>query len=254
MRLAGYIKAYKEFMFTIPIYTNGKELFFHEVDSNYKIRKFNKTEVSEDLIQIKNDISFKEKSYGAIVFVGEKNDLITEEFEESIKKISNYLEHKTQKNQFLSVKEDVSYFESLIPKVRKSHFYRVKQNELRFTYNDVRYILEFLNQNTHHSAAYTYKDLITSVYEKVVNSVNKEKAIVECKNEIVQISTPVITVINRNFNPNKRIKLNKLARKRPAPKKQNLKRGDIGAKIIFIKNIIEKVEGKQGTNPKINVK
>lgn len=113
MKLAGYIKPYKELIFTIPIYTDGIEFFTHDVDLNYKIKGFDKTNVF-NLIEIGENTEFKKGVYGAIIFIGKKNDLIIKPFEESLKEISEYLLNETKTNEFIYVKEDLSYFKSLL--------------------------------------------------------------------------------------------------------------------------------------------
>lgn len=256
MKLAGYIKAYKEFMFTIPIYTNGDEFFSHDVDTKYRITKFNKIDFTDNLIKTHRNVEFRKDSHGALIFVGEKGDLFLGSFEDIVKIVKRYLQDKTPKDQFLDVKEDISYFESLIPEAKKTQRYRVaKPNENRISYNDIRYIINFLNHNNPYNATFNHRDLINSVYEKVANSDNKEKAIIEFRNEIIQLATPVFSIpINRNLNPHKKIKLNKLVRKKPTPTRQNIRKQNIEEKVIFIKDIIEKIEGKQGANPKLIIK
>lgn len=255
MKLAGYIKAYKEFIFTIPVYTDDKEYFYHNVDENYRIIEFNKTAPSENLIPFKNSLKFEKNYHGAIVFVGKNNDLIIDNFEDGIKKTKHYLESKTQKNEFLNVKEDLLYFEAFIVERKKFSNHKVaEQNNNRISWVEIQYVVKFLNPNNKLIPINNYRHIITSAYDKVANSENKEKAIIEFRNEITKLSTPVFNVqINRNLNPYKKIKLNKSIRKTLVPKKLYLKKSNIEAKVILIKEIIEKIEEKQKENPmKVN--
>lgn len=111
MRLAGYLNALKENSFAIPVYTDRTDYYFHNVDSNYKIIGFYKVEINNLKINecyLSN--SFNINEFGAYVFIGRNNYLNYNVLSESIYEVDKYLNETTDKNKFLSIKEDVDLF------------------------------------------------------------------------------------------------------------------------------------------------
>lgn len=111
MRLAGYLNALKENSFAIPVYTDRTDYYFHNVDSNYKIIGFYKVENNNLRINecyLSN--SFKINEFGAYVFIGRNNYLNYNVLSESIYEVDKYLYETTDKDKFLSIKEDVDSF------------------------------------------------------------------------------------------------------------------------------------------------
>lgn len=240
MKLLGYIEAYKELMFTIPVYTDNGEYFFHEVDTSYKIsgfNKFNESNFSEKLIIITTNFEFKKGNFGAIVFKGEEDDLIYDRFENGINRVKRYLSIKTKDHQFLNVKEDVFFFESLIPKKIVYWSQKTPPKNIAIS-SDVQYVLNYLNQNS--KSGLDLGDLISALYDKVLKSDNKEKAIAEFKKDFGKVKPATIGVILP-----RQIGRAKLIRKRASSKRSSYRNTkDLNSKVVFLKAIIEEIEKK----------
>lgn len=111
MRLAGYLKALKENSFAIPVYSENGKFFFHNVDENYKIIEFYDSGLeNNNFIKCYLSTEFKINDFGAYVFVGSNNYLNYNILSKNIFEVENYLNDTTDKEKFLSVKEDVKSF------------------------------------------------------------------------------------------------------------------------------------------------
>lgn len=111
MRFAGYLNALKENSFAIPVYTDSSNYYFHKVNENYKITEFHKVEningiINEGYLSKHFDIN----DFGVYVFVGRNNYLNYNILSESINEVDKYLNETTDKDKFLSIKEDVALF------------------------------------------------------------------------------------------------------------------------------------------------
>lgn len=249
MKLVGYIEPYKELIFTIPIYTENSEYFFHEVDSSYKISgfyKFNESDSLEKLITIPTNLDFSKGNPGAIIFKGKKDDLIADRLENGIKEVKNYLKVMTKHNQFLSVKEDVSFFESLIPEKNISSTRRTDTKK-RLINPDTQYILKYLETNQN-EVAYYASIIIVSLFQKVLNSDDQEKAIIEFKRDIKKIKPGTIRVsASRQLRSSQSArKLGNMVRKRGLPQIDRYKSiNDLDSKVVMLKTIIEGIEKKR---------
>lgn len=241
MKLIGYIEPYKELMFTIPIYTNNGEYFYHEVDEYYKVCGFNRfyeSDSSEKFITITNDFDFVIGNFGAIVFKGIRDYLIIDQFEKGVKEVKNYLKITTKDNEFLNIKEDVTFFESLIPKKIEYSSQKTISKDVDIN-NDTKYILDFLDPSKK-----IVKDnyfIIITLYEKVSHSSNIEKAIIEFKRDIDKIKPAII-----KLTPSRSTRRTKPARKRVNPRRrvdpEITSVIDLSSKAAYLKTIIEKME------------
>lgn len=111
MKLVGYLKAFKENSFAIPVYSENGYFFFHNVDENYKIIEFYNARLEKNnFIECYLSTEFKLNDFGAYVFVGENNYLNYNILSNNIFEVKNYLNDNTDKEKFLSVKEDVNFF------------------------------------------------------------------------------------------------------------------------------------------------
>ncbi|MFK7107060.1 hypothetical protein [Flavobacterium oreochromis] len=123
MRLAGYLKELKEDSFTIPIYTDKNDFFYHNVNDDYKIIGFNKADINKNNIQeYYLSIDFKLNGFGAYAFVGKNNYIKCNILSNEIYEIEKYLEDTTDKNKYLSVKEDVKSFIGYLNSIDKFNF------------------------------------------------------------------------------------------------------------------------------------
>lgn len=113
MKLVGYIKEFKECMFTIPIYSDGEEYFFHVVNDDYRILDFIHITDLTNFIEKEIKLDFNIGDVGAVVFVGFDNHLIYGKIR-AILDIEKYLDKLTEETKFLSVKDDVSYFKKVL--------------------------------------------------------------------------------------------------------------------------------------------
>lgn len=112
MKLAGYIKEFKEVMFTVPIYKDKTKYYFHEVDDKYRITgffEFEEEDFREKFISLNVNSNFFIGDFGATIFKGEKCNIIIN----NLKKVKKYL-NNSKYDTFLSIKEDLKYFEDLI--------------------------------------------------------------------------------------------------------------------------------------------
>lgn len=115
MELAGYIKEFKEVMFTIPVYSDGINHYFHRVDDDYIITQFEEISGTiEHFISIDNDLSFRVGEKASIVFKGKDDFLIYDRMSDGIIKVRDYFNNEINPGEFVNAEEDVQYFESLI--------------------------------------------------------------------------------------------------------------------------------------------
>jgi hypothetical protein len=77
MILQGYITPYSDFSFSIPVYTDGKDLFYHQLNKNLRIEEFELLETKNfELINVNNLIEVGIGDFGIIIFIGEKQEAI----------------------------------------------------------------------------------------------------------------------------------------------------------------------------------
>ena len=117
MRLIGYINAFKENSFTIPIYSNGINFFNHYLDEFYIIVDFIKVEIEDDLLnKIYLSTDFKNGSIGACIFAGKENYLFFNQADKIIKEIIAYLDETTSSIEFTNIKREVLMLQELLIK------------------------------------------------------------------------------------------------------------------------------------------
>ena len=74
MKLKGYIKPYSSFSFTIPIYTEGEHLYYHELNDDLIINRFIQIENNDISLYTTQESFFANKGdYGIIIFIGIQN-------------------------------------------------------------------------------------------------------------------------------------------------------------------------------------
>jgi len=92
MRLIGYIKQLKTNSFTIPIYTDGKKMYFHFIDLNFKIIGFEEIKSNYNFEKLFSNENYRVGSKGAIVFVGEEKNVFYGKADKTIYQIELYIE------------------------------------------------------------------------------------------------------------------------------------------------------------------
>lgn len=115
MKLIGYIKAFKENSFTIPIYSNGTNFFYHSLDESYTIIDFIMTEsITENILnKIYLSTAFQKGSIGACVFVGKENYVCFNQADKIVYEIEAYLADTTSDGEFINIKHEVSLLKQL---------------------------------------------------------------------------------------------------------------------------------------------
>jgi hypothetical protein len=107
MRLKGYIQAFKENSFTIPVYGDDNFYYYHSLDDNFKIIDFYKTEISSNYFK-KTYLSqtFDIGSIGAIIFIGCDSYISCNSAYKNINEIINYLNDTTICSKYLNIKNE----------------------------------------------------------------------------------------------------------------------------------------------------
>lgn len=117
MRLIGYIKAFKENSFTIPIYSDGINYFNHYLDEFYTIIDFTKAEIEDHMLnKIYLSTVFIKGSIGACIFAGKENYIFYNQADKLINEIIAYLGETTSSTEYTNIKREVSMLQSLFIK------------------------------------------------------------------------------------------------------------------------------------------
>lgn len=107
MRLKGYIQAFKENSFTIPVYGDDNFYYYHSLDDNFKIIDFYKTEISSNYFKkIYLSQTFDIGSTGAIIFIGCDSYISYNSAYKNINEIINYLNDTTICSKYLNIKNE----------------------------------------------------------------------------------------------------------------------------------------------------
>lgn len=173
MRLQGYIEAIKENAFAIPIYGDGVDLYYHEIDSRFRIKGFYKASVQESFFKkLYSSTDFKKGQKGVVVFVGQDNVILFGTPEKAIKEIENYLSETTSENEYKFIKEEVNEVKKTIEDLRQK------------SRNAIDYHLKESFSNTLHRDNY-FKELL-DIENSLINSKPKatEDEDIEARNSI----------------------------------------------------------------------
>jgi hypothetical protein len=109
MRLIGYIRPFKEYSFSVPIYKNNNELFFHSLDSNYQIKEFILVSWQVDYIELTGNFPYaKVNDFGFIVFNGTNDEVIICRADDELIKIEEYLDrNRIRKKSYIRHEYDI---------------------------------------------------------------------------------------------------------------------------------------------------
>jgi len=138
MRFVGYIKAFKENSFTIPIYSDGVDFFYHCLDEFYTVVDFIKTDIvnEEILKRIYLSTVFKKGSIGACVFAGNDDYIFFNQADKIIDEIISYLDETTSLTEFTNVKREVSILKKLLIKEDlNSKSSEIMEEEITFSFD-----------------------------------------------------------------------------------------------------------------------
>jgi len=130
MQLKGYIKAFKENSFTIPVYGDNNFYYYHSLDDDFKIIAFNKTEITPHYFK-KTYLSqtFIIGSIGAIAFVGDESLISCNQADKNIDEIINYLNDTTPSSKYLNIKREAL-------ELRQILFKNISDEMVLFNLND----------------------------------------------------------------------------------------------------------------------
>ncbi len=114
MKLVGYIKEFKECMLTIPVYSDGKNYYYHMLDDCFRVIGFSKINNLQYYLPIRCIDKFTYGSVGAVVFIGLNNHIIAGKANKVIYNIKKYLQYNTKPKEYLFAKEEISDVEDEI--------------------------------------------------------------------------------------------------------------------------------------------
>ena len=107
MHLKGYIQAFKENSFTIPVYGDDNFYYYHSLDADFKIVEFYKTEIASNYLKkIYLSQTFNIGGIGAIIFVGCDSYISYNRADKNITEIINYLNDTTISTKYLNIKNE----------------------------------------------------------------------------------------------------------------------------------------------------
>lgn len=138
MRLIGYIKAFKENSFTIPVYSDGVNFFYHSLDDSYTIVDFIKVKISSEnfLKRIYLSSVFSKGSIGACVFAGKDDYIFFNQADKIIDEILSYLNDTTAITQFSHIKREVLLLKNSFAKEDlTSNTAKIQEESIVFTFN-----------------------------------------------------------------------------------------------------------------------
>lgn len=129
MQLKGYIQAFKENSFTIPVYSDGEFYYYHSLNDNFEITGFYKAEFPNECFK-KAYLSkqFIIGEIGAIVFVG--IDYISyNQADKNINEIINYLNDTTIDSVYLNIKMEALEVKQIFDDLKSLHRYQNIQKD-----------------------------------------------------------------------------------------------------------------------------
>lgn len=107
MQLKGYIQAFKENSFTIPVYGDDNFYYYHSLDDDFKIIDFHKTEIASNYFKkIYLSQTFDIGNIGAIIFIGCDSYISYNSADKNINEIINYLNDTTICSKYLNIKSE----------------------------------------------------------------------------------------------------------------------------------------------------
>jgi tetratricopeptide (TPR) repeat protein len=113
MKLIGYIRPYKDFSFTIPIYKDGSSFYFHNLDEKLIIRDFTNIDIDTSyLIELTQLINYTIGDKAPIVFIGENGKLIINKSDIAIFEICKYLDQINTPKKY--IQEELFYYANQI--------------------------------------------------------------------------------------------------------------------------------------------
>lgn len=126
MKLIGFVKGFKDMMIIIPIYFDGSKHYYHNIDDNFIIRKFDAISYdilnSSDYISIDNmkSESFNIGEYSAIVFSGFNNLYLYGRVNKVINNIKDYVYKNTDDCTYNGIKLEIEIImESINEKISR---------------------------------------------------------------------------------------------------------------------------------------
>jgi len=163
MKLIGYIRPCKEFSFTIPVYHNGQNFYYHNLDEKFIITGFAKDEIDNSyLIKLSQKINYEIGNKAPIAFIGVNGKLIIGTADKAIIEICKYLDQIYLPKKYIH--EELFYYAKIIG-------FNIKSFQDRF---ELKYFV-FSNQYI------IYKDIVKLIctierYTSNINSKRKRKA------------------------------------------------------------------------------
>lgn len=118
MKLSGYIKELKSYSFAIPIYTDGKNFYTHDVSESFRIVGFEKILLPSNYIKIFSVKNYIIGSEGAIVFVGKDRNLFYNEASLVLPDIDYYIDQTTSKTKYLNIKNEITELKLCLRKLK----------------------------------------------------------------------------------------------------------------------------------------
>lgn len=80
MNFIGYIRPFSRLSYTIPVYSNGENFFYHKLSQDFKIEAFEEAVIkatdvihTSDMIPRLSANAFKIGDFGMVIFIDDKN-------------------------------------------------------------------------------------------------------------------------------------------------------------------------------------
>ena len=126
MKLYGYIKSFRSYSFAIPIYRFKNEFFYHNLDDDFKIISFTKTEDTSWIIPLTklDNVYFKVGNTGIVVFIGEGNTIYKGIPQKTFYQICQYLDRLSRPRKYIS--QEIFKYAAKLNIDLKSYLYKFK--------------------------------------------------------------------------------------------------------------------------------
>jgi hypothetical protein len=99
MKIFGYIKPFKDFFFSIPVYYQDGKYYYHKLSDNFIIEDFIEANIPDvNLISIKDQIQVNIGQYGFLVFIGSDKFPLIGRADTEIINIRNHIDFKNLKD------------------------------------------------------------------------------------------------------------------------------------------------------------
>jgi ArsR family transcriptional regulator len=129
MFLVGCIRPFSDFSFTIPVYQEQDEYYFHEISKSLQIIKFNIAKGVNDVIKLQNNIFYKVNDIAPLVFYQNSDKFIFGPADSILKLIGDIINGEDREFHYLN--RELIYLKSCIANsVTKKKNVLLRENDI----------------------------------------------------------------------------------------------------------------------------